>query len=117
MSDVAQLRLRLAAVQRQLLDGAARGVGAAGGRVLDTSNQDVPLGRGTLQASGKVTTDPQRLTAVVSYDTDYAVDAHEDMDLDHDSGRRAKFLETAFNTERTRLGDVVADEVRGELRR
>lgn len=117
MSDVQQLRLTLALAQQRLLAGAAAGVQAAGDQVLATSNQHVPVEGGRLLRSGKVTVDRQTLAAAVSYNTAYAVDAHEDLDLDHDSGRQPKFLENAFNAERPNLGDTVADEVRSEMRR
>lgn len=103
--------------EQQLRDGTNRGLLVAGEHVLGESNAHTPHEEGPLERSGKVTQDEGALTAAVSYNTPYAVRQHEDLTYRHDPGRTAKFLENAFNAERTVLGDIVAEQVRREQRR
>jgi hypothetical protein len=51
----------------------------------------------------------------VFYDTPYAVRQHEDVRLDHDPGRRAKWLERAFIERGRAAVDMIADRVRRAL--
>lgn len=81
--------------------------------VLQRSNARVPIQEGTLERSGVASVDG--LKAAVSYDTKYATRQHEDMTLRHDSGRSAKFLETALNESGQDILDLVAAEIRREL--
>lgn len=101
-------------VARTAKAGSARGVEEGADQLLEASNRHVPLEDGALEQSGRVTTDSQG-RAAVSYDTPYAVDQHEDLSLNHDSGRTAKFLENAGNTEAMRIRDLIAAEIRNAL--
>lgn len=92
--------------------GAARGLLKAVEYVLQEANTEVPIEEGTLQRSGVASVDEQALRGAVSYDTPYAVRQHEDMTLSHDSGRKAKYLERAFNRTRTEQAQIIADEIR-----
>lgn len=83
--------------------------------LLDESNQLVPLEEGTLQRSGTVSLDRQRLRGAVSYDTPYAARQHEDTRLRHDQGRQAKYLERAFNENGQRAAEHIAAVIRREL--
>lgn len=104
-------------LRRRFPQAALDGVRAGGDVVLAESNDHAPRGRGTLISTGKVTTAEQgsTVTAAISYDTPYAVDAHEDLDLEHDSGRTAKFLENAMNSQRREAGQAVAREIRTQV--
>lgn len=106
-----------AAAKRQARRGAARGLGLATEHLLQVSNTQVPIEEGTLERSGVASVDEGKLRGATSYDTPYAVKQHEDLTLAHDSGRNAKYLENAVNSERREVAEIIAGEVRQELRR
>jgi len=95
--------------------GAARGLALAGEHVLGEANKRVPIEEGTLTRSGVASVDEKKLRGAVSYDTPYAVKQHEDMHLQHDSGREPKYLENAFNAEADTVGKIIAKAIKGEL--
>ena len=95
--DVTGITLKLEGLRGQLRDDAALAVEEIADEVLTRSTARVPHEYGDLQNSGQVTTDPENLKAAVSYDTPYAVVQHEDMTLNHDAGREAKYLETSVH--------------------
>lgn len=103
--------------KRQARDGAARGLGLGMEHLLQVSNRQVPIEEGTLERSGVASVDEQQLRGAVSYDTPYAVRQHEDMTLQHDAGRSAKYLENALDAEGAQALQLVAREVRRELDR
>lgn len=84
----------------------------AGQIILAESDQHVPIEEGTLSRSGHVSEDDQHLRVAVSYDTPYAVVQHEDMTLNHDAGRTAKYLENAFNSQLGTVRDHLAAQIR-----
>lgn len=96
--------------------GAARGLTLAAEHVLQVSRTRVPIQEGTLERSGVASVDEAGLQAAVSYDTPYAVRQHEDLTLQHDQGREAKYLESAFEDERNTVAEIVAAEIRRSLR-
>jgi hypothetical protein len=95
--------------------GSARGLTLAAEHILQVSNSRVPIEEGTLERSGVVDVDEDALLASISYDTPYAVVQHEDMLLQHDSGRSPKFLEQALDEEWKAAQRIIAAEVRKEL--
>lgn len=101
-------RLRAAGVR-----GAERGIVLGTEHVLGVSREHVPHEEATLERSGKAS--QEGLRGAVSYDTPYAVVQHEDLTLAHDPGRTAKYLENAFNSERTTVAKIVATAVRREI--
>lgn len=92
--------------------GAADGLYLAGEHVLGVSNAHVPIEEATLERSGEVSIDRGQLVAAVSYDTPYAVVQHEDLTLTHDPGRTGKFLENAFNGERSTVTRIISTSIR-----
>ena len=97
---------------------AARKQGAAGlfkaaEYALEQANRTVPIEDGTLEASGSTAVDAASLTAVVGYDTPYAVVQHEAMDYRHDSGRRPKWLELTMTEEEQQLVQVIGEALKG----
>ena len=105
-----------ARVTEQQQRAAARGLGKAAEHLLGESRKEVPIEEGTLERSGVATTDPGKLQAAVSYDTPYAVTQHERLDLRHDPGRKAKYLEDPMNRERATMLALIAAEIRRETR-
>ena len=67
--------------------------------VLDASNRHVPHELGDLARSGRVGPGEGEGERTIYYDTPYAVVQHEDLTLQHDAGRTAKYLENAMNGE------------------
>ena len=67
--------------------------------VLDVSNRHVPHELGDLERSGRVGPGEGEGERTIYYDTPYAVVQHEDLTLQHDAGRTAKYLENAMNGE------------------
>lgn len=74
-------------------DRALAGVKDAGQYVLGRAVDIVPLDTGALSNSGKAQVDSRSLTSVISFDTPYAVEVHENMSIPHSPGRTAKYLE------------------------
>lgn len=102
---------------QRVLEGAMDGLLVGGEMVLGVSNDQVPHEDGDLERTGAVTSDAEARKVAISYrDVAYegqAEQQHEDMTLNHDEGRNAKFLENALNTQ----GGVVLEAVAGGIRR
>jgi len=97
-------------------EGAARGLLLAAEHVLGISNNVVPLDESTLQSSGTASVDEASLTAMVSYDTPYAVRQHEELRWRHAPGRTAKYLENSLNAARGDVAAIIAAQVRRAMR-
>lgn len=104
------------AVLRGTRAGAARGLRLGSEHVLQVSRGRAPIEEGTLERSGTATVDEDELRAAVAFDTPYAVVQHERMDLRHDAGRTAKYLEGPMNEEADTVGEIIAAEMRRALR-
>lgn len=96
----------------------ARGKGLRLGaeHLLGASRRVVPIDEATLERSGTATVDEAQGKAAVSYDTVYAVRQHEDLDNEHDAGRRAKYLEGPMHEESETIRGIVAAEIRQAIR-
>ncbi|WP_234342272.1 minor capsid protein [Streptomyces leeuwenhoekii] len=101
---------------RELRAAAARGLFLGAEHVLGESNNVVPLDEAALQRSGTASVDPPSLTAMVSYDTPYAVVQHERLDFRHAPGRTAKYLENSLNAARPEVAALIAAELRRAMR-
>ena len=97
--------------------GADRGVALAAEHVLGESRKIVPHETGVLERSGRATTETRgaQVTGAVSFDTPYAVRQHENTHYRHKKGRRAKYLETPLNSNKSKIQQIVAAALRGEL--
>ncbi|HEY3683468.1 MAG TPA: hypothetical protein VGL93_10535 [Streptosporangiaceae bacterium] len=73
--------------------GAIAGLIDATELLLGESRKRVPIEEGTLERSGQASVDEGSLVGAVSYGTPYGVYQHERLDLRHDQGRTAKYLE------------------------
>ncbi|MEX3206078.1 hypothetical protein [Streptomyces acidiscabies] len=111
-----RLRFDGAAAERQIRAAAARGLYLAAEHVLQVSDEVVPLDEAALQRSGAASVDEPSLTAMVSYDTPYAVVQHERLDYRHSPGRTAKYLERSLNGERAQVAAIIAAQVRRAMR-
>lgn len=89
-----------------------RGLLTAGEFILNKSNQRVPHEEGYLESTGTVSSaDVGDLTVAISYDTVYAVIQHEDLTLNHDAGRSAKYLTIACKESAGTAGKILATAV------
>src|SRR5690606_3225644 len=95
---------------------AARGLLLGAEHVLTEAQDLVPLDEGGLQNTGTASVDEGSLTAMVSFDTPYAVRQHEELDWRHAPGRQAKYLEQPLNAERSTVLALVAAQLRRALR-
>lgn len=105
-----------AAAERAMRQAAARGLHLGAEYVLGEADQIVPLDEDALQRSGMASVDESSLTAMVSYDTPYAVRQHEEMDWRHAPGRTAKYLEGPLNESREQVQALIAAQLRRALR-
>lgn len=80
--------------------------------VAEISTRIAPIEEGTLIRSAQVSRDDRAGKVAISYDTPYAVVQHEDTQLRHDDGRRAKFLEDPVLAAADWFGPYVANAVR-----
>lgn len=116
MAQNFRLRFDATAATRQMRAGAARGLLLAAEHVLQLSNEVVPLDESELQRSGTASVDEASLTAVVSYDTPYAVRQHEELRWRHAPGRHAKYLENSLNAARPEVAAIIAAQIRRAMR-
>lgn len=103
----------------EVLAAARKGLFVAAEHVLGESNEHVPFENGDFMRTGGVSVDDIRLIAAISY-RDYAfkgqsVVLHEKMNMRHDEGRHAKFLEKAINSERKTVRTIVISSIRGGI--
>lgn len=96
---------------KAIADAALAGLKLGGEHVLKLARDLVPIETGTLERSGAVS-DDGKSTVAVSFDTPYAVRQHEDVTLQHDAGRTAKYLELASADGRKDVAALVAAQVR-----
>lgn len=97
-------------------EGAANGLELAVEHWLGVSRRQVPLEEGTLERSGVASVDRAALKGAVSYSTPYAVRQHEDLNLRHDEGRKAKYVEDPMRTEAPEMAALIAAQIRRALR-
>lgn len=81
--------------------------------ILGEARQIAPIEEGTLVRSGATAAEGK--SAVVYFDTPYAVRQHEDMTFRHDAGRQAKYLEDPVNSERAAVLKIMRDALAKKL--
>ena len=115
---MANFRLRFtgAVAEQRMRAGAAHGLLLGAEHVLQQSQEVVPLDESPLMQSGNASVDEASLTAVVSYDTPYAVRQHEELDYRHAPGRTAKYLERPLNASRQEVAALIAAQMRRAMR-
>ena len=106
-------------VAREFPDAARDGLFLGAEHVLGVSNDQVPYEEGDFSRWGRTSVSDSELVAAVSYrDTAFRGQAevlHEDLQMRHDEGRNAKFLENALNSERTAVRAIVAIDIQRRL--
>lgn len=81
--------------------------------ILKESNQIAPFEDGELINSGRVVVDEENLSVQISYNTPYALVQHEDLELHHTNGRRARFLTSAAKDNQRRIREYLESGVKG----
>lgn len=109
------MRAKLSTARKQGSAGAFKGLLLGGHHLLQVSRKLVPHEEGTLENTGKVSSDPASHTVAVSYDTVYAVRQHEELDYAHDDGRQAKYLEQPMHTENATIAKLAQGTVKKEM--
>ncbi|WP_329422976.1 hypothetical protein [Streptomyces sp. NBC_01268] len=112
----ARIRWNGAAILAAERAGALLGLRLGAEHLLGEARRVVPIEEATLERSGVASVDEATLTAGVSFDTPYAVRQHEDMDLRHDAGRTAKYLERPLVEQAGPINEIIAAQVRRALR-
>lgn len=112
----ARLRWNGQAANEAIRQAAARGLLLAAEHILAASRQRVPINESVLERSGAASVDAEQLSAVVSYDTPYAVRVHEDMNARHLTGRSAKYLESVLPEVAGDVQPLIGAQVRRVLR-
>lgn len=110
--NVAQVVARLRLLEARQRASAKKGLDEATEHVLGVARDRVPIEEGTLERSGAAYVDAGELKGYVYFDTPYAVVQHEDLTFVHDEGRQAKYLESAFNSERDTIRQLIIDAIR-----
>lgn len=95
-------------------EGCATGSLHAAEYLLSVSQPLVPHEEGTLERSGRATSDGDG-NAAVSYDTEYAVRQHEELGWQHPLKGQAKYLEEPFLAEQTSMQELIAAAIRRGL--
>jgi len=89
---------KMALATREMMDGMAVGVRKQAEVIRDDAAQRAPIDQGALRASGvvKMHNDKASITAVIEFDTPYAVVQHENLTFNHPRGGGPKYLENAM---------------------
>ena len=88
-----KLKLDKALIKQVTKNGCKRGTWMALDHLASVSKDQVPLDQGPLKNSCVVDVNEDGSQGTVSYDTPYAVVQHENMQYNHQRGRKAKYLE------------------------
>lgn len=91
------VRLDKAKIQKITKECSKKGTWTALDRLAAASKEQVPLDQGPLKNSCYVDVADDGSSGTVSYDTPYAVVQHENMEYQHQRGRKAKYLEDPAN--------------------
>lgn len=114
MADV-ELKWHGNRVKALIKAGTAAGLAEAAEHLLGEAIELVPIEAGTLQDSGVATVDAAKGKAAVAFDTEYAVDQHENPDYEHDEGKQSNYLGQPMVTEAPVLKAMIAKGVRRKL--
>ncbi len=91
---------------------AMRALRAGAEFLLTETVKTTPKDDGILIQSGKTSHDKEKVEAVVSFDTPYAVRLHEHPEYNFQNGRRGKYLEKTLDEQRQTLMSLIAEVMR-----
>lgn len=113
--DPADMLKKVADKSQAVATAGDRGLFLAGQHVLNVSNKQVPHEEGDLERDGAVVQGTGEVAVTYGRDAQvapYAVRQHEDMELRHDAGRNAKFLENAMNSEKEAALQIIGAQTK-----
>ena len=124
VEGLAKFSRNLDSILDAALSGAARGMNQWAETTMTESKENwVPVDQGELRSTG-IVGEPEIQGSNVSLEmgyggpaAPYALKQHEDLDLKHGDGRRAKYLEGPVLERAKHLQDDVSDEVRRSIER
>jgi hypothetical protein len=111
-------KIKVPQINAAVAEAGKRGLYQAGEHILGVSNQQVPHEEGDFERSGAVTATENFQVAISYDDTAFPGQAewlHENMSIRHDSGRNAKFLENAMNSEANTAQQIIATAFRSKF--
>lgn len=96
---MSMLRVHLdrAKITKTIKNSNKKGTRSALDHLATVSKEQVPLDQGPLKNSCYVDVADDGKSGTVSYDTPYAIVQHENMQFQHQRGRKAKYLEDPCN--------------------
>jgi len=121
MSDYVRFegKIDLSSIKPATHRGAKRGLLLGAYHVLGVSNEIVPHEEGDFERGGVASVADDQLVSAVSYrDTAFPGQAqwlHENLEIRHDEGRQAKFLETSLNGETDTVMQIIATAIKEDL--
>ena len=96
--------------EAELKERMEEGLRAAGNKIVELSDENVPVDTGELIGSSYVEVSGNELE--VGYTAEHAIYVHEDLEANHPNGGQAKFLEKAVYENKDVILDEVADEMK-----
>ncbi|MFB4294794.1 hypothetical protein ACBI99_44695 [Nonomuraea sp. ATR24] len=111
----AKMTFNGAAIKARAHEAAGRGLQRAVEHLLDEALVYTPIEYYDLVESGLAVSDPATLQGAVSFDGPYAIWQHENLDLGHDPGKSAKYLEGPFLAEQDELLRIIGAAINQEL--
>lgn len=117
MSAKLKVKLDKALVERCVKRGGRKGLFDALDHLMSVSKDQVPLDKGPLKNSAAVDVSGDGTSGTVSYDTPYAVEQHENVNIRHQRGRKAKYLEDPLNDPAVQqeMVQLLGGGMRGEM--
>lgn len=111
------IRLDKAKISRITAQCTKKGTWSALDHLAAVSKEQVPLDQGPLKNSCYVDVADDGSSGTVSYDTPYAVVQHENMQFQHQRGRKAKYLEDPASDGQVQreMRDLIARAYREEM--
>lgn len=115
VSGAARTLSALNGLSDAVTDGVDDGLEKVARVILKKSKGQVPVDTGDLKRSGEVEVDSG--TAYIRYTQKYALRVHEDMEMSHDSGEKAKYLEDPYLEVMTsgKAADLLANHLQSVL--
>lgn len=112
-----EVRLDKAKINKITRQCTKKGTWSALDHLAAVSKEQVPLDQGPLKNSCYVDVADDGSSGTVSYDTPYAVVQHENMQFQHQHGRKAKYLEDPANNAQVQaeMRELIARAYREEM--
>lgn len=101
-------------IEQKIRGAQQRGLALAAEHVMGVAVDRTPIEEGNLRRSASTSVDDRGRRAAISYSSPYAVPVHEVLNARHPKGQ-AKFLESALNSEKDAVREILRKTIAGEL--